>query len=331
MKEKLAQCRRCILDSRTPGITINPHTGLCQWCEQGPLKTATEEANRILATTRGGGEVDAIFALSGGKDSCYTLYRLKEEYPDLRILAVQFDNGFIADSAVENAQQFCHKTGSTFLSLSLDPLLLQTVFRRAAESINAYPVAARIRASDICNTCIGIVKQKLIELALVHHAPLIVFAFSPGQTTSPFVRLSAVYLRWFRNMFQKELEAMGVKNNDELLIPPELIEAQGKREMIIVHPLLIWDYHKEQVEQAVVTMGWKRPELADKISTNCLLNAFANDNHIRKYGIHPYAFDLAALVREGRLSREEALRNVNMEQSQDLIQYAHEKLSIIRK
>ena len=62
------------------------------------------------------GKYDVIFALSGGIDSSYTLYRLKKDYPHLNILAVQFDNGFISETALENARKFCDLTESTYLA-----------------------------------------------------------------------------------------------------------------------------------------------------------------------------------------------------------------------
>ena len=66
------------------------------------------------------GKYDVIFALSGGIDSSYTLYRLKKDYPNLNILAVQFDNGFISETALENARKFCDLTESAYLRLTLD-------------------------------------------------------------------------------------------------------------------------------------------------------------------------------------------------------------------
>ena len=66
------------------------------------------------------GKYDVIFALSGGIDSSYALYRLKKDYPDLNILAVQFDNGFISETALENARKFCELTESAYLCLTLD-------------------------------------------------------------------------------------------------------------------------------------------------------------------------------------------------------------------
>ena len=40
-------CKTCALDSKTPGITINPETGLCQFCEHyTPLSKEKKEEFR---------------------------------------------------------------------------------------------------------------------------------------------------------------------------------------------------------------------------------------------------------------------------------------------
>jgi tRNA(Ile)-lysidine synthase TilS/MesJ len=308
-----------------PGITIDPETGWCQYCTNTARRPdQSAEVHRILRERRGRGDYDAVFALSGGKDSCYTLYHLKERYPDLRILAVQFDHGFITDSAIRNAREFCRMTGSAYDSLTLNEEILRDAFCKAASSLNGYPLISRLRASDICNTCIGIIKQKLIERALVEEAPLIIFAFSPGQTENPFIPLSRGSLRWFRALFQKELRTMGITSPDAFLIREDLLKEEV--DLVMVHPLLAWDYDKRRVEQECTDLGWKRPDRADRISTNCLLNAYAIDNHLRKYGIHPYAFDLAALVRNGQMTREEAIQSIDSPLPSDLIRAVEEKL-----
>jgi len=106
-------CRKCVLDSATPGISINEDTGLCQFCEhftslsQEKIKEYGTRMDSLLKSPPENGKYDVIFALSGGVDSSYMLHRIKREYPHLKILAVQFDNGFISDTALENAQKFC--------------------------------------------------------------------------------------------------------------------------------------------------------------------------------------------------------------------------------
>lgn len=83
-------CKKCVLDSEIPGIQINEETGLCHFCETyTPL--SPQEKKECLARIEElfeqygvKGNYDIIYALSGGKDSSYTLYKLKKTIPSLR-------------------------------------------------------------------------------------------------------------------------------------------------------------------------------------------------------------------------------------------------------
>lgn len=333
MAKTARTCNTCVLDATTPGVSINADTGLCQFCEHfTPLPKEKKEEYRtrmdtLLRSPPHQGKYDVIFALSGGVDSSYTLYRLKKEYPDLKILAVQFDNGFISDTALENARKFCNLTKSTYLRLCLDQKALRDTFSKAAVSRDAYPGTAKYRASDICNTCISIIKQKIIELAVTTNSPYVVFAFSPGQTDAPFVTLTKPFLVWMRKIFDGNLKSMGVTERDAYLIDPDLIRPGSPEPRVtIIHPFLIWEYNKPEFKKECLKLGWIDPDLKDHNSSNCLLNAFAIQNHLDKYHIHSYAFDLAALVRQGNMKREDAQEKLKVDSSDPSIQEVEHRL-----
>jgi len=329
-------CKKCILDSDIPGITINEGSGLCQFCENyTPMSSEEKEKylgiiENLLKEHSGKGEYDVIFALSGGKDSSYGLYKLKKEYPFLNILAVQFDNAFISDTAIANAKKMCEIVGCDYYKLTMEEKKLYDTFKKAAGSTNAYSKLARYRASDICNTCISIIKQKLIEQAIVHKAPFIVFAFTSGQAPNPIIDLQANFIKWSRDIFEKQLQNIGIEDKDEIfLIKNEIIETINKEATpIILHPLCLWDYNEEKIVENLIDIGWIPPNISDSNSTNCLLNAFACDNHIKKYEIHPYAFDIAGLVRSGDMTQEEGLDKLHKELSKPLIEMAAKKLNM---
>jgi len=335
MAKAIHYCKKCVLDSTTPGISINADTGLCQFCEHfTPISKKKKEEYRtridtLLKSPPKQGKHDVIFALSGGVDSSYTLYRLKKEYPHLRILAVQFDNGFISETALENAHKFCDLTKSTYMRLALDQTILQDTFSKAARSTGAYLGTAKYRASDICNTCISIIKQKIIELAVTTQSPYIVFAFSPGQTDAPFVTLKKPFMVWMRKLFDGNLKAMGVTERDAFLIDVHLIQpGSPEPEITIIHPFLIWEYNKPAFKKECIKLGWLDPELKDHNSSNCLLNAFAIKNHLDKYHIHSYAYDLAALVRQGNMKREDAQKKLNVDVTDASIDEVQRKLNL---
>jgi hypothetical protein len=61
-------------------------------------------------------------------------------------------------------------------------------------------------------------------------------------------------------------------------------------------------------------------------STNCLLNSYANSIHIRDYGYNPYSLEIANLVREGFLSREEGLEKLAESGEETVINYVKNEL-----
>lgn len=328
-------CEKCVLDSEIPGIKINEESGLCHFCETyAPL--SSEEKDEYIARMeelfeehKDRHKYDMIFALSGGKDSSYTLYKLKNKYPFLKILAVQFDNGFTSGNAIANAKKMCEIAGCDYFKLTMEKDILYDTFRKAAESHDVFPKVAKYRASDICNTCISIIKQKLIEQAIVQNAPFIVFAFTEAQAPNPIINLSANFIQWSRKLFEKQLQEMGIDDRDELfLIKKDVIENMGEDAPIMLHPLCLWDYNENTIIKTLVEIGWVLPDISDSNSTNCTLNSFACYNHLDKYEIHPYAFDIAGIVRSGDMSREEGLEKLHQELSQPLIEEAANKLKL---
>jgi tRNA(Ile)-lysidine synthase TilS/MesJ len=328
-------CNKCVLDSDIPGIDINTETGLCHFCETYTPLSSQEKSeylskiDELFKNCSGRGNYNVIYALSGGKDSSYTLYKLKKDYPFLNVLAVQFDNGFISENAINNAKKMCKVTGCDYFQLTIEKDKLYNVFRKAAESYDAFPKFAKYRASDICNICISIIKQKLIEQAIIQKAPFIVFAFTAGQSPNPLINLSINFIQWSRNLFEKQLQKIGVDDKDELfLIKSEVIMNIGENVPSILHPLCLWEYSEDRVLGTLLEIGWELPDIKDSNSTNCTLNSFACYNHLEKYGFHPYAFDTAGLVRSGEMSREEGFEKISQDLSTQLIEDAANKLKI---
>ena len=105
------QCSRCLMDTTDPMIVFNEQ-GHCNHCDRYFSRIATEipaagerEARLAAAVDRirfegRGKDYDCIAGVSGGVDSTYVIYKLKEL--GLRPLAVHFDNGWNSELAVAN-------------------------------------------------------------------------------------------------------------------------------------------------------------------------------------------------------------------------------------
>ena len=105
------QCTRCLMDTSDPEIVFDEQ-GHCNHCTRYFSRIAREIAPagereprlaavvaRIQSEGRGK-DYDCIAGVSGGVDSTYVIYKLKEL--GLRPLAVHFDNGWNSELAVAN-------------------------------------------------------------------------------------------------------------------------------------------------------------------------------------------------------------------------------------
>jgi hypothetical protein len=95
-----------------------------------------------------------------------------------------------------------------------------------------------------------------------------------------------------------------------------------------VSPLIFLDWQEEAAVREIAAYGWRRPDDTDPNSTNCLLNAYGNLVHIRQLGYHPYAMELSGLVREGYMTREEALARLAEAPSPDIVTHVAERLGV---
>lgn len=115
-------CSRCVMDTTDPEIMFDKD-GMCHHCKAYDDavavriltgETARAEVDRLVDNIRSsarGKDYDCVIGVSGGVDSTYVAYKVKEL--GLRPLAVHLDNGWDSEIAVKNIEQ-------TVTSLKID-------------------------------------------------------------------------------------------------------------------------------------------------------------------------------------------------------------------
>ena len=114
----------------------------------------------------------------------------------------------------------------------------------------------------------------------------------------------------------------------QYFIPASHYEAYKDHFPYNIHPLAFFDYDEGQIRRELDLLGWQAPTDTDANSTNCQLNAFANQCHIQRHGFHPYVWEIASLVRQAVMDRDEGMEKIYSEQSQKMIKYAKERLGL---
>jgi len=330
-------CSKCVLPETFPTIDFD-HAGICNYCRsykgekhQGELKKEyREKFERLAREHKGRSDYDVLMAYSGGKDSTYTLDVFKNGF-GLRVLALTFDHGFVSPYAMQNMRVVTERLGIDHVIFKPSLDLLRKVFLVSLNG-NLYSKKTLERASTICTSCMSFVKFISLKAALEKRVPFIGYGWSPGQAPvqSSVMKTSAAFVKATQKAIFDPLYAKLGDDIRPYFLHDGYFEASD-RFPYNVHPLAFLDYDEEKIYGQISELGWKPPTDTDSNSTNCLMNAFANQTHIKQFGFHPYAFELAGLVRMGVMSREEGLRRLNEPSNEAVIAEVKRKLGITEK
>ena len=334
----LRLCTRCVLPETFPGIKFDDN-GVCSYCHRAMVEeklVAQREAARarfeeLLKELRGRGSYDVLVGWSGGKDSTYILARLLMEF-DLRILAFTFDNGFVSRQAFRNMEKLSESLGVDHIIYKARFDMMRTVFNASAEGDQLYPVSALGRASNICTSCMGLAKSLALRICIEKDIPMTAFGWTPGQ-----VPLASGIFKSNPQMIRKmqEISAGPLRRLvGEEAVRPYFLEdthyGQPERFPYNISPLAFMEYDETKIYDYVQALGWVRPRDTDPNSTNCLLNSYAIQVHVEQSRFHPYVAELAGLVREGHMSREEALGRINTPPNEKVVNFVTGRLGVQR-
>ena len=316
-------CKKCVLTDKFFSVRMN-EDGLCNYCAEQEKKESnigTDSITKQFSEEKNSNsKYDVLLAYSGGKDSTFTLYLLRKIY-HLRVLAVTYDNGFLSDVTYENIRSVTEALDVDSMIVAPSRKKLVQVFKFANEEAKIPPKALE-RASAICTYCIGLVKSIAYEEAIKRKIPYISFGWTPGQinTGRKVVKMSASMVKQnFKDMRTSILEYFGEEYRS-LFLPEELLEEGENSIPSMFYPFANRNYNESEIIELISQFGWVKPKKTDSNSTNCILNTYAIHEHIKKYGFHPYALELAELVRNGQMDREEALKRLNAPLDKEVIE-----------
>ena len=336
-KKEIKICRRCILPETFPGIKFDDQ-GVCNHClreESTEVKVFDkkekyrERLNQLINDIKGKAPVyDAIMAYSGGKDSSYALKLLIERY-DLRIVALTFDNHFVSSTAMENIKKVTDVLAVDHINFRPPWPIVKKLFSLTAKK-DIFPAPTLLRASAVCTACIGFVKSLVLKTALEMSIPLVAFGWSPGQAPiqSAIMKTNPAFIRSNQLALKKAFPSEISRDMNQYFIPDTYYEIYKERFPHNIHPLAFFDYNEEHIKAELDDLGWQSPADTDANSSNCLLNAFANQCHIERHSFHPYVWEIANMVRQRVMSRDEGIQKIYTEQNQNMVEYAKERLDL---
>jgi hypothetical protein len=311
------RCIRCTLAEDVPGANLDSN-GVCHACRgfdafayaAGLEKSRTELVSIIeqvkgrrvdVATGEKRAEYDCIVALSGGKDSCYTLKRMVEDF-GLRCLAITVDNGFLSHQSIENSRLFCDQLGADFLLFRPSMSFVKDLYRRSIDGKNSNR-GAIVRASDLCNGCINLINSIMLKEAINRNIAIVAGGYISGQVPkgSCVLKMRLETLLLFSN--RKRYSSIGYSESRHQVSEDDLKRFTNGSIVYIVNPMLSLHYDQDKIIDELARSGWRKSNDTGMHSSNCRINDLGIQVHKTKYGFHPYEIEIAEQVRAGTLAR----------------------------
>lgn len=296
-------CTRCIYDASVPNIKFNSD-GVCNYCTQideleerfpnGPEGRA--EMDALVAKMKAAGKgrkYDALIGVSGGCDSSYLLHVLTKDY-GLRLLAVHFDNTWNSTIATENI----HKVTK---ALDID-LYTHVVDAREFDDLHLSFFRAGVMDLET-PTDIGLAATMALA-AEKHKIKYRIDGHSfrtEGSAPMGLVYMDARYVKSVHDQYGTR----SIKTFPNLWLHRQL-RWMLLRNLKMVRPLYHMDYDKEAAKKLLTELyGWTwygGHHLENRVTT------FYHSYFLpTRWNVDMRFIGYAAQVRDGRMSRDEAL------------------------
>ncbi|HOA05294.1 MAG TPA: N-acetyl sugar amidotransferase, partial [Candidatus Fermentibacter daniensis] len=297
MSDEKTRCTRCILPADYPNVSFDAD-GVCRVCREHDVRYGSIDwearertLGRILDRYRGRGlKYDCMVPFSGGKDSTFTLWTIKNRY-GMNPLAFNFDNGFLDSDALSVVKKSCRKLGVDLYTYTPDTGLLNRVYRRALE-----------QTGEFCSACVVLMPTAIFRAADIHGIRLIVAGFS-DELEAPPRETSYMDRTCFWNIMKGGFSRKELKW--DFFFP-------SWKRMFGVKQINLPDYIRWDLPMIYETLNRELDfgRSMASVRYDCLGTPHSSYLFSRRTGFGKYEYLYSNMVRAGVISREEALRIV---------------------
>lgn len=306
------RCTRCGASERMLPIGSS---GICIDCERqaGQAQPPRRERNLALqadlagvlssAVGAGRGRYDALLMFSGGKDSCYLVRRLQNEFPGLRLLTCTIDNGFMSPVAKSNIDEVLPRLNVDHLFIRPRRSFYVTLFRHAITHLNEQGCYGTVDFSDgefMLDSARNLASEKGIPLLLCGYSRyqvengLALHHFESPREREVLPRTETAGLR-LEDMFEAEDRGMWWqgRSGPDVEVPR------------LLFPLYAWDLEEAEIKRQVVEWGLIEDRNQSPIVTNHRLIPLLGVVDVHQLGYSSFEHEFCRMIREGKADREE--------------------------
>jgi hypothetical protein len=317
----MKRCHRCTVTSAHPDIKFDAN-GLCSECDtydqlsettttQDNTSLIQELEQKFLQYRKTRGTYNVLVSYSGGADSSYLLYLLKEKY-GLNPLAFSVIHPVVPELAQQNMKNITEALNIDLYQFQVNRNLYKEFMRYGLENCDRYDMGPDLLG---CSFCAYLYKWIAYKTAILMNIPCFVegvdkaqsggWRFLTGDSIIPGASVKAEvekrdkYYYLLTKIFE---DAFGDKYKNSVY-SCDFEELRDKKFPDIIKPFQILDYDSSKVAGILVKKSIIPHK--DKLNfflTNCDMGWFFTYVSFQKFGCHPYDKTYAAEFRTNKFS-----------------------------
>lgn len=324
-------CKKCILPNTFPKISID-EDGICNYCKDSnsqiiddamDFKDEKDLLESLEKYKNLNNKYDVLVPLSGGVDSSFTLIELVTKY-NLKVLGFHNDHGYEDETATNNVRKLCKALDVDLIIKQQDAPFMRKLWK--------YTNGSKVKGLSTCFVCGGILYANAIEIADMYNIPLIINGYSKGQammmankdTALEFWEEMMEEFQQDEQFFNEFMERQKPMSKQKVYLSRKDLDQSINKDKILVIPFYIFKFNKTDKE----TLRKKCKEMFDwremKTSypgrtTNCDMVWLNTYMDLKRMKYTMYHEEYASLVRNGEISRLQALKDLEFNPPKGMI------------
>jgi glucosamine--fructose-6-phosphate aminotransferase (isomerizing) len=324
----LKRCSKCILPVTMPFISFDEN-GVCNYCNNYKLLNIAKPKDtlfKLVEPYRRNNGADCIVPFSGGRDSSYGLHLIVNELK-MKPITYSYDWGMVTDLARRNISRMCSELGVENIIIAAD---ISEKRRNIAMNLKAWLKSPHLGMLNILMAgdkhffkYIDTVKNQTgIDLNLWGFNPLEVTHFKAGFLgIEPNFEENNVYMRNAGKQFTYQFLRFKAMFNSPGYFNHSLWDTLSgeyyrsfSKKKDYYHIFDYWQWDEKIVDDTLKQYDW---ELAPDTSTSWRIGdgtaGFYNYIYYSMAGLTEHDTLRSNQIREGQITREDALRKVEDE------------------
>lgn len=242
----------------------------------------------------------ACVLFSGGKDSTLLVYKLMQDYPDLRLLTLTIDNGQMSPVALANISKIVSRLNLHHIILKPGDGIFDRSFKYAIEQVKGRG----------CSNVVDMIDGDLFhDIALhfvaQHNIPMLISGLSREQVED-IIKIN--HFEYPQDRLQSKREYSGVLELKQFSTPEDYLHywwdpAQYRELPRMIYPNYLWNYSTAEINEVLEKKCGLSAKETSPVITNNKLIPIMGIIDIRQMGYSSFEPEFAKMVRRGKVNR----------------------------